>query len=310
MKKSQILAIALASSIFLSFALGCNSSSTSESTKAISTDNGAAAAETEKKETEEATTTAAAAKTPTIEEAVVYDKDGIKITAKEYETDSIWGDGIKFLIENDTKQNIGVGCSALIVNDYMITDLFATTVAAGMKTNETMHLSSSQLKAAGIDIIGQIEIYFHIYDTDTFKNIADPDCVTIKTSLYDQMDTKADDSGEVLYDKDGIKIIGKYADENSFWGTAILLYIENTSNKNVTIQASNVSINGYTFDAALLSATVYAGKKAYSEITLFSSELEQNGITSVDEVSLKFKILDAKTFKELAKSDVIKFKTK
>ena len=76
MKKSQILAIALASSIFLSFALGCNSSSTSESTKAISTDNGAAAAETEKKETEEATTTAAAAKTPTIEEAVVYGRGG------------------------------------------------------------------------------------------------------------------------------------------------------------------------------------------------------------------------------------------
>ena len=307
--KEKILAVVMATSIFMSFAIfGCKSSS-SESTKAISTGNGESAAGNETKDPEAETTTAAS-KTPTIEEAVVYDKDGIKITAKEYETDSIWGDGVKFLIENDTKHNLTVGCRALIVNDYMISDLFVTEVAAGMKTNETMHLSSSQLKAAGIDTIGKIEIYFHIYDSDTFKDIANPDCVTIKTSLYDQMDTKADDSGEVLFEKGGIKIIGKYADENSFWGTSVVFYIENTSNKNVTVQASNVSINGFTFDAALFSSTVYAGKKSYSNMTLLSSELEQNGIKSVDEISLKFKILDEKTFKDIAKSDVIKFKTK
>lgn len=303
MKRSQILAAVMATSMFLSFALGSSSSGSSDSTKSIVgtddvTEEGVTATTTEK------------VSKPTIEEAVVFDEGGIKITAKEYVIDSFWGDGIKFLIENETDRNIDVGCSALIVNDYMITDLFATEVAAGKKTNETMTLSSSQLKAAGIDVIGQIEVYFHIYDSDTYDTIKDTDCITIKTSLYDQMDTKADDSGEVLYDEGGIKIIGKYVNESDFWGSAVLLYVENNTDKNVTIHADNVSINGFTFDSAIFSATVFAGKKAYRDITLFSSELEENEITSVDEVSLKFKVLDADSYKEIAKSDEITFKTK
>lgn len=306
MKRSQVLAIVMAVCLFMSFALGSSSTST-ESTKAI-TGTGDAADDSGSKEAD--VTTKAKPATPTIEEAVVYDVDGIKITAKEYVTDSIWGDGIKFLIENDTTKNIMVGCNALIVNNYMISDLFATEVAAGKKTNETMTLSSSQLKAAGIDVIGQVEVYFHIYDSDSYDTIANTDCVLIKTSLFDQMDTKADDSGEVLYEKDGIKIIGKYVNDSDFWGAAILLYVENNSDRNVVIHAENVSINGFTFDAAIFSSTVYAGKKAYDDITLLSSELEENGIKSVEEVSLKFKILDPDSYETIDKSDEITFKTK
>ena len=306
MKRSQVLAIVMAVCLFMSFALGSSSTST-ESTKAI-TGTGDAADDSGSKEAD--VTTKAKPATPTIEEAVVYDVDGIKITAKEYVTDSIWGDGIKFLIENDTTKNIMVGCNALIVNNYMISDLFATEVAAGKKTNETMTLSSSQLKAAGIDVIGQVEVYFHIYDSDSYDTIANTDCVLIKTSLFDQMDTKADDSGEVLYEKDGIKIIGKYVNDSDFWGAAILLYVENNSDRNVVIHAENVSINGFTFDAAIFSSTVYAGKKAYDDITLLSSELEENGIKSVEEVSLKFKSLDPDSYETIDKSDEITFKTK
>ena len=97
----------------------------------------------------------------TINEQVLVDQDGIKITATGYETDSIWGEGISLLIENNTDKDYTVGCDALIVNDYMISDLFAETVAAGKKSNSNMYLSSSQLKAAGIENVGKVEMYFH-----------------------------------------------------------------------------------------------------------------------------------------------------
>lgn len=305
--KKKVLAVIMAASVFMSLAIfGCKGSST-ESTKAITgTGEAGGGAESQATEGDKKGNSAK----PTIEEAVVYEKDGIKITAKEYTTESIWGDGIKFLIENDTTKNIMVGCKALIVNNYMISDLFATEVAAGKKTNETMHLSSTQLKEAGIDVIGLIECYFHISDTDSYGTIADTDCISIKTSLYDQMDTTVDDSGEVLYNNGGIKIVGKYVNDSDFWGSAVLFYIENSSGKNVSIQTENVSINGFTFDAALFSSTVYDGKKAYDKMTLMSSELKENGIESVNEISLKFKIFDPDTFKDIAKSDEITFKAK
>ena len=202
----------------------------------------------------------------------------------------------------------GLGCNALIVNDYMITDLFSATVAAGKKDYETLDLSSSGLKAAGIDNVGKIEIYFHTFDPDTYKTITDLDCVTIQTSAFDSMDSTPNDAGQELYNADGIRIVGKYVDENSFWGAAVLLYIENNGGENRIIQCDDMSINGFMV-TPYFSSTVYDGKKAIDEITLMSSELEENNITSVDEIELKFKIID-ENYTSRAETDTISFSAK
>ena len=248
-------------------------------------------------------------KSVTIEEQVLLDEKNVVITAKEYVEDSIWGEGIKLNIENNSGKDLTVGCSALIVNNYMITDLFSSQVAAGKKANETMYLSSSQLEAAGIESVGQVEIYFHIYDSNTMDKYYDSNCVTIKTSEYDNMDTTVDDSGVELYNKNGIRIIGKTVDEDSFWGMGILLYCENKSGKNIGISVDDVSVNGYMMNT-LFSTTVYSNKMALDDITLLASELEENGITSIDDVELKFKIFNPDTYSTIDESDVVTFSTK
>lgn len=244
----------------------------------------------------------------TIEEQVLFEENGLKVTATEYVSDSIWGDGIKLLLENDGTEDVGLGCNALIVNDYMITDLFSSTIAAGKKANETLYLSSSGLKAAGIENVGKIEVYFHTFDPDSYMTIKDLDCITIQTSVYDEMDTVPNDAGQELYNENGVKIVGKYVDENSFWGTAVLLYIENNSGKNVIVQCDDMSINGFMV-TPYFSSTVYDGKKAIDEITLMSSELEENGIDSVEDIELKFKLID-ENFMNSVESDVITFSAK
>ena len=105
-----------------------------------------------------------------------------------------------------------------------------------------------------------------------------------------------------------IKIVGQYVDENSFWGAAVLLYIENNSDQNVRVNCDDVAINGYMV-SALGSHKVYAGKKAISDITLLSSDLEKNGITSIDEVETEFRITND-DYKEIANSGKVKFSTK
>lgn len=240
-----------------------------------------------------------------INEQVLVDQDGIKITATEYVTDSIWGDGIKLLVENNSDRDYTIGCDALIVNDYMITDLFSADVAAGKKSNEVMYLSSTELKAAGIDTVGQIEMYYHAYDSNwdnLFKNVYSK----LETSEFANMDTTPNDEGQELYNANGVRIVGKTVDENSFWGTAILLYIENTSGQNVGINVDNMSINGYMM-TPLFSTTVYDGKKSIDDITIMSSDLEANGITSVDQVELKFHIYNAESYDTIADSDAITF---
>lgn len=244
-----------------------------------------------------------------IEEQILLEEDGIKITATGMEEDSIWGEGVELLIENNTEKNIGVGCSGLIVNDYMITDLFSTSVAAGKKANEVMYMSSTELKEAGISNIGQIEIYFHIYDGDSFETIYDADRVVIQTSQYANMDTENSQDGKELYNQNGVRIVGKYVDEESFWGTAVLLYIENTSGRNIGVSCDNMSINGYMV-TPYFSSTVYDGKKALDDITIMSSDLEQNGIESVDELEVNFHIYDADSYETITDTGAITFLAK
>lgn len=243
-----------------------------------------------------------------IDQKVLVDKNGIKITAVEYVSDSIWGEGIKLLLENTTEKNYTVGCDALIVNDYMITDLFASTIAAGKKANETLYLYSSQLEAAGIENVGKIEMYFHAYDDNMDYAFRDA-YAEVQTSLYAKMDSVPNDMGMELYNANGIRIVGKKVDENSFWGSAILLYCENTSDKNMTISVDDMSINGFMMNP-LFSTTVYANKKAINDITVFSSDLEENGISSIDTVELKFKIHETGKYSNMITTDPITFSTK
>ena len=57
----------------------------------------------------------------------------------------------------------------------------------------------------------------------------------------------------------------------------------------------------------LFSTTVYDGKKSIDAITVFSSDLEGNGIESIDEVELRFHIYNADSYDTIADSDAITF---
>ena len=299
-KRTKVLAAILCLTLFAGMAMGSGSSG--ETKDVASSDGSETTADSSINDGAESSSSKADV---SIDESVIVDQDGIKITATEYVSDSIMGDGLKLLVENNSDKDYTVGCDALIVNDYMITDLFVSEIAAGKKANETMYLSSSSLSAAGIENVGKIEMYFHAYDSEMnylFKNVY----TELHTSEFDNMDTTPNDAGTELYNENGIKIVGKTVDEDSFWGTAILLYTENTSGKNVGISVDDMSINGFMM-SPFFSTTVYDGKKSIDEITVFSSDLEANGIESIEDVELKFHIYDADSYSTIADSDTITF---
>lgn len=308
-KKSTVLLVVLCLSLFALMAMGSGSSGSGEKKDIVASDGAKGSGNKENEESFEESESSSKTDTATIDEQVLIDKNGIKITATEYVTDSIWGDGIKLLIENNTNATYTVGCDALIVNDYMISDLFASEIAAGKKANETMYLSSTALNAAGIETVGKVEMYFHAYTSDNWDYIFKNEYSEIHTSDYDNMDTTPNDTGMELYNENGIKIVGKAVDENSFWGTAILLYIENNSGKNVGVSVDDMSINGFMI-SPFFSTTCYDGKKAIDDITIFSSDLENNGIKSIEEAELKFHIYNADTYDTIDDSDSITFSTK
>ena len=238
---------------------------------------------------------------PTIEETVILEYEGVTVTAKEYTAESIWGDGIKLLVENNGDKTVGVSCENVIVNDYMLSDFFSTTVAAGKKDNETLYLSSNELEAAGITNIGKVEVQLYLFNSDSYNTIYTGDLVEIQTSEYENMDVTADNVGAELYNENGVRIVGKYVDEDSFWGAAVILYIENNTGRDITVSCEDLSVNGFMVDS-WFGCDVVAGKKAVDDITLTSSTMEENDITSIDDIEVVFTAYDSNTYSTIFKS--------
>ena len=240
-----------------------------------------------------------------IAEQVIYEQDGIRVTALSLEQDNIWGPSVKVLIENDSEQNITVQTRNCSVNDLMTDPMFSCDVASGKKANDSITLLSSSLEAANITTIQKIEFSLYIFNTDSWEEIATSETITLTTSADPAFVQTYDDSGFVAYDDSGIKIvIQKLNSSDSFWGSEVYVYAENNTGSNITIQARDVSINGFMVDPAF-SCDIVAGKKAYDTITFFESDLEENSITDITELEIKFYIFSSDSWEDIHETDAI-----
>ncbi len=110
-KKSKWIAILLCLVLFASMAMGCGSSDPVETKDVVTSEKPEVSGdETTNDAAEEAKEPSSAA--VTIEKQVLVNQDDIVITAAEYTSDAIWGDGIKLLIENNSDTNVTVSTNA------------------------------------------------------------------------------------------------------------------------------------------------------------------------------------------------------
>ncbi len=260
--------------------------------------------ETEAKETKADETETAETEAVSVDEQVLLDKGDIKITATGME-DGWSGPQLKLLIENNTAQAITVQARNANVNGYMVDTVMSATVAAGKKANDTLTFSTSGLEACGIESVANMEFSFHIFDDESWDTILDTDVIKVDTSVAEGYVQNYDDSGEVLVDANGIKIVGKgLSEKDSFWGPGVVLYIENNAEQDVTIQVRDVSVNGFMVESSM-SEDIVAGKKAISAVQFYSSDLEANAITDITDVELYFHIFNLSSWDTIFDSDVI-----
>ena len=242
----------------------------------------------------------------TMEEKLCFEYNGIAVAAKKLVYDSWQGIGLRLNIVNDTSKTYTVGVESVIVNDCMVSDFFSCEVAAGKKANDTLYFSSTELSDAGIEEIGKIEIYFYVYDSETYDRVYESECVTIKTSAYESIGADRKDDGYVLCEGKDIKIVGRYVEQYGWLGKAIVLYIENNRNENVIVSCKEMSINGYMVSGWLYES-VYAGKYAVTEISISDTDLSDNDIDKIEEFELKFEVYNPNTYNTILTTEALAF---
>lgn len=240
-----------------------------------------------------------------VEEQLLLDYEGIKITLKSLNMDGFFGPSLKVLVENDTENPVTVQIRDASVNDVMAETMFSCDVAPNKKANDEIVFSQSKLDIAGITSIKDIEFKFHVFHAETWDGIFDSDVINITTSASSSYVQTYNDEGLLVLDEKGFKIVMKRLDStDSFWGAEVHVYIENNSESDVIIQARDVSINGFMVNP-IFSCDILAGKKAYDSITFLEDELVDNDITSIDEMELSFHIFDISTWDTIFDSQII-----
>ena len=73
------------------------------------------------------------------------------------------GPAIKLLIENNNETGYTVQAWGASVNGYMVETMLSSDVAACKKANDELVFMDSDLEAAGITTIADVEFYFHIF---------------------------------------------------------------------------------------------------------------------------------------------------
>ena len=243
--------------------------------------------------------------TATIEEQVLVEQDGIKITAKDITYDSSFmGSSLNLIIENTSDKTITVQARDVSVNGYMLNPIMSADIAPGKTANDDILFLSSELEENGIEAIANIEAKFTAFSTENFESLFTTDTVRIETSASGTEGSGHPADAQVAFENSGVTIYYKEISNDDWLGTGVKVFVENSSEQAITVQTRDMSVNGYMIDG-IFSCDVMPGKAANDSITLLQSYLDENGIESIDSVEVKFVIIDKDSFSEIATSDPV-----
>lgn len=257
----------------------------------------------------------------TIEETVLVDQDGVKITATglNYTSYSV---ELALTLENNTDQELSflagtTGCDCNTVNGYMCGGYLNTDIPAGKKANETISFSSSDLELFGITRIARLEVGFDIQDTgrDSYLRTGP---IALETSLAEGYDPTADtyqDSvrggyfntssagsldyfgDEVLYDQGGVRLLSQALLTNGDGEKALLVELENTTEAPLRVSFEGIAVNGLVIEDGTWT-TDWLNGGARRVVVLYLANVLDGvywdilGISQVGEVSFRLEVND------------------
>lgn len=215
---------------------------------------------------------------------VIYDENNIKLTVTGL-SNGCYAKEVGVRLENNTDSDIRLSVGVFEVNGITIDAARFVSAYAGETVDDVIKLDYDDLELAGIRKIATVSCMdAYIYDSDSLTTVANiPFSFEIpSTEGYVQT---IDDSGEVLFQKDGITVIcRKIYDEED--GDNIVLVVKNDMSQYVHIQITNMTEN------ALVSYGM--GSEIWPEsLRFYAPEITPIGTEDkVEELSFMVQILD------------------
>lgn len=214
------------------------------------------------------------------ENGVLYDSNGVRVSVKEVRTTLSY---IIFdlILENNSDQGVQISGDGYIING--ISTVYASLHAeanAGETVEGGIYFYLDDLASLNAETIGELEFLLSVYDAN-YNYIDEHVPVSYQTGDYGYVHT-VNDSGDLLFDGDGIRIVAQGMDVTPNTSATLKLYLENHSQEPLTVNLENIVINGWLLPSDSGYCTLMPGTNTLEYVDI--SEVCELGITSAEEI--------------------------
>ena len=258
---------------------------------------------------------------PTIEETVLLDEKGVKITATGL-TYTKYDAELSLLIENNSDKEVSIiagsaGYCCNAVNGYMVADGYLNEdVSAGKKAKETIAFSLKELAIYGITEIAEIQVGFDIDMGEDEEFYTGPRVV--KTSVADTYDFARNTYRENVSSKDlerdydctievfketekvvmdGLTLVSYALVRNSDEEQMLLLEMRNDTEEVVRLDAVGLTVNGldvyrYSMGSDFIAPSCRCVMNINLDSNIDETYRSAFGLTSMDKLGFTVKVRD------------------
>lgn len=228
------------------------------------------------------------------DEIVLADNDNVCIKVKSMETSGNSFE-MKLYLENKSSVTAMFTIDGTVVNGFVADPFWASEIAPGKKSNETVSIHDLSSKGITEDV-SIISFVIRAYDSnDWFADDLHKERFTLyplgeeNASIAER---KPQESDTVIVDNDTVAIIVTGYGTDSIWGYTANLFLENKTDKDVMFTVDNTSVNGFMIDP-FWATEIPPHAKAFSGMSWRDSSLAENDIESVEEIETTFRAYDS-----------------
>lgn len=222
---------------------------------------------------------------------VLYDVGGVQLVSDVMFTNADGEQTMLLELENTADAQVIVRLSNIAINGLQLQSgsWSNSAINAGKRRVTDIDLSyildDNYGEAFGVTDIADISFTLSLMDAD-WNEIAGPQAVKIAIS---DVESSFDESGEAVYDENGIQIISKGLVPDSFElsdDIHALFLVKNATAGELDVDCANdsVSVNGFMNDELCFGSTVYPGMSGILDVELSADSLSDNGCDSIGDI--------------------------
>ncbi|MBQ9766780.1 MAG: hypothetical protein IJW37_01570 [Lachnospiraceae bacterium] len=229
----------------------------------------------------------------TIEEQVLYDDNDVIIKATELSVSEYGEVVLGINIQNNREKSVRVQTRENALNQCLMPSILSVDVESGATSDAEIVFSKAWIQRWELTDITELKFVIYLADSDSLEGgdrwWIETEPIAVKTSLAASYTQQYDDSGIVLYDKDGIRIIAKNVNTDKYESENLVIYVENDTDCYVSVFTQNITISGKAA-TGIYMAEMLPQTKALDVVAFMRGTMDALGVEKIEEMEIGFQV--------------------